>query len=167
MRLGGAARKLVQNKRKAGLLNPYKNVTAITNKPKVAVIDLSEDSSSRDQTEEEKMESEEKTRDSYCFRPGRVPPFRQMFYQYRNIELPEMNILLQNYRGAEEDCDEKNGWYKPGLDSTIRDTIADLIKKNFVDDDSMSLGSSMNISYEGAVDNDDFDSDDNMDVEDE
>ena len=87
IRIGGGARRLVQNKRKSSLMNPYKTTTSITNKPKTALIDLS-DSIAKEQSEEEKNEVEEKTRDSYLFRPGRIPPFRQMFYQYSNIELP-------------------------------------------------------------------------------
>ena len=79
-----------------------------------------------------------------------------------------MELLLQKYKGSEQECDEKHGWFKPGLDSFIRNAIADCIKKSCFDDDSMSMASSMNIALETMTNEDFNDSEDeNMAIDDE
>ena len=120
IRIHGGTRKLVQNKRKSSILNPYKTVIPSSNKPKTSVIDLS-DSTTKEQSLEEMNEQEEKLKDAYLFRPGRIPPFRQMFYQFRNIEIPELDLLMDKHKGeTDKECDEKHGWFTPGLDAIVR-----------------------------------------------
>ena len=43
----------------------------------------------------------------YLFRAGVVPPYRQMFYQYGDIHLPEVAAILA--ASASDKCDDRCG----------------------------------------------------------
>ena len=50
-------------------------------------------------------------KDVYIFRPGRIPPYRQMFYQFRDLELQEAQDVIRENKI--QSCDgERNGWFK-------------------------------------------------------
>ena len=70
-----------------------------------------------------------------------MPPSRQVFYQYKSLTVPEAQILIQEYKLApEQTCDEKNGWYKRGLEEKLRSVLAETIKFSCLDqDDNVSL----------------------------
>lgn len=68
------------------------------------------------------MEEQEALKDIHIFRPGRIPPYRQMFYQYKDLYLDAAQEVIQaNYEGVK--CDEKHGWYKPGTDDKLRNIL--------------------------------------------
>merc|ERR1712083_1283636 len=75
------------------------------------------------------------------FRPGRLPPSRQVFYQYKSLEVQKAQAFLKEYKlSAEQKCDERNGWYKKGLEEKLRSVLAETIKFSCVDqDDNVSL----------------------------
>ena len=97
--------------------------------------------SSKDNKEDDFAEREEKNRDAYLFRQGRLPPSRQVFYQYKSLTVPEAQILIQEYNlPSGLPCDEKSGWYKKGLEEKLRNVLAETIKSTCFDqDDNVSL----------------------------
>jgi hypothetical protein len=53
----------------------------------------------------------------------------------------DAQILIENYKlGSEIPCDEKNGWYKRGLEEKLRNILAETIKSTCFDqDDNVSV----------------------------
>lgn len=139
---GGTGRQLVESKRKTTSISRHKMTSS--SKAKTSFIDLNISSNaSKESNQVEMAERDEKFKDTYLFRSGRLPPSRQVFYQYKNILLAEVQVLIEKYK-SKESCDEKNGWYKKGLDEKIRDILANVIKKTCfdVDDDNVSVAAS-------------------------
>ena len=116
VRLQGGARNMVSAKRSyANYLLPYKAMN--WSKPKTSLINTESFSSSQDDKKEEMSEEErEKLLDVYLFREGRIPPYRQMFYQYGDLHLEAAQIILSQSGGSE--CLEKSGWYLSGNQPT-------------------------------------------------
>ena len=119
----------------------YRHKVTNTTKAKTSIIELDESNYKQKANDDEVAEREEKIRDAYLFRPGRLPPSRQVFYQYKSLTVPEAQILIQEYKLApEQTCDEKNGWYKRGLEEKLRSVLAETIKFSCLDqDDNVSL----------------------------
>ena len=109
------------------------------------MIDLN-DPSSKEVNEDELMEKDEKLRDTYLFRPKRLPPSRQVFYQYKNILVPEAQEIIDSYKSNDPHCDEKVGWFKKGLEDNLRDILAETIKTTCIDDDDLSSMATENIA---------------------
>ena len=79
----------------------------------------------------EEEEGEEAGKDVYIFRPGRVPPCRQMFYQFKDLEVDEAQALLsESETGEGATCDEKNGWFLPGTDQKLREILTRSINRH-------------------------------------
>ncbi len=189
MRLGGGARKLVKAKRRANQMKVYK--TANASKPKTSVIEFSTSTRyasivcnpieiskknvsanfyfcSKDITPEEEEEEAEKARDTFLFRQGRLPRHRQMFYQLKNIWDTDAQLLISKSRSDRKECDEKNGWFQPGMDAKLRTILTENIKKHCLegDADSMSMISSATGGGQSSTVGDSllFDEDEGMDI---
>jgi len=130
----------VESKRKSIVVSRHKVIN--TTKAKTSIIDLDDTNlGHKKANEDEVAEQEEKIRDAYLFRPGRLPPSRQVFYQYKSLTVSEAQILIENYKlGSGIPCDEKNGWYKRGLEEKLRNILAETIKSTCFDqDDNVSV----------------------------
>ncbi|XP_053602596.1 general transcription factor 3C polypeptide 5 isoform X2 [Plodia interpunctella] len=57
------------------------------------------------------------------FRPGIVPSQRQIYYQYCNIKLPEVQELLAAEPPPGYLCHPKRGWLPPNTDEVVRDHL--------------------------------------------
>lgn len=136
VRLKTGIRNLVKAKRSSiNYQLPYKTMSS--SKPKSSVIDQSAASASSSAVssgESADNEQKELARDKYQFRANRTPPFRQMFYQYKDILVEHAQELIAKSRvvdpGTTKTCNEKHGWYIPGLDNQLRDILTECINKN-------------------------------------
>ncbi|KAJ8679851.1 hypothetical protein QAD02_015638 [Eretmocerus hayati] len=61
----------------------------------------------------------------YIYKPGVVPPSRQMFYQYCDLHVPEIQDMLEKHVGPAPGtpCHEKLGWLPVGFDEMCREII--------------------------------------------
>ena len=92
-------------------------------------------------TENENNEAQETVKPSklteelYIFRPGMIPPYRQMFYQYCDIHVEEIQKLLERsiLNGGNPECTEKNGWLPTGVEAECRDIISSLVEKTLAE----------------------------------
>merc|ERR1719391_1574985 len=136
VRLEGGAKLKVRAKRSyANYLLPYKSMN--WSKPKTSTIVRETFTDNRGEevanncAEGASGSSLEKqvlldSRSRYIFEDGMVPPHRQMFYQYKDILLPEAQRILRSCLLSEDvvDCNEKNGWYRPNTDDKVREIIS-------------------------------------------
>ena len=135
VRLQGGARNIVTAKRSyANYLLPYKAMN--WSKPKTSLINTESFTTSQEDKKEEAIteEDREKLLDVYLFREGRIPPYRQMFYQYGDLELPEAQAILAESRGAE--CLEKSGWFVTGTEDRLREALTRSINQHLRPDKS-------------------------------
>ena len=97
---GSGARHHVSSKRKSIVLS--RNKISNSSRAKVSYIDLNEDytSAGKEPTDAETIEREEKMKDTYMFRPKRMPPSRQIFYQYKNILVPEAQQVIKSHEAT-------------------------------------------------------------------
>ncbi len=133
VRLQGGARRRVKAKRSyANYLLPYKAMN--WSKPRTSVIDTEAFSnitskettppSLPEETAAATKEEDDAKKDLYIFRPGRFPPSRQMFYQFKDLHLTEAQELIASSRGPPgTSCDEKNGWFVAGTDAKLREIL--------------------------------------------
>ncbi|XP_077442446.1 general transcription factor 3C polypeptide 5 [Vanacampus margaritifer] len=66
---------------------------------------------------------------SYIFREGMLPPHRQMFYQLCDLHVPSIQEIVKQKSGAEQVCDERDGWCAVGTTDKLRDIISSMVKK--------------------------------------
>ncbi|XP_055009385.1 general transcription factor 3C polypeptide 5 isoform X2 [Boleophthalmus pectinirostris] len=66
---------------------------------------------------------------AYIFREGMVPPHRQMFYQLCDLHVDSIQRVVNENKGLEKKCDERDGWCVVGTTDQLRDIISDCIKK--------------------------------------
>ncbi|XP_054613736.1 general transcription factor 3C polypeptide 5 isoform X1 [Dunckerocampus dactyliophorus] len=66
---------------------------------------------------------------SYIFREGMLPPHRQMFYQLCDLDVPRIQEVIQQNSGAEQICNERDGWCAVGTTDKLRDLISAMVKK--------------------------------------
>lgn len=71
--------------------------------------------------EEEQEEERQRREDVYLFRAGRVPPYRQMFYQYGDLLLPAAQDIIASSSASE--CGERAGWFVPGTEDRLREAL--------------------------------------------
>ena len=95
---------------------------------------------------DEALRELEDKKDHYMFRPGRVPPYRQMFYQFKDIILEEaQKIIRENVKPVGPGlpnvvCDEKHGWFQPGSDQKLRDLLTEQISQHLAADGGGGAG---------------------------
>jgi len=131
VRLQGGARNQVAAKRNyANYLLPYKAMN--WSKPRTSLISKT----SFEDHEEEQIEGgnvgggeeeQMKREDVYLFREGRVPPYRQMFYQYGDLQLDEAKEILAS--SGSEVCNEKSGWFVQGTEDRLREALTGSINR--------------------------------------
>ncbi|KAL3870884.1 hypothetical protein ACJMK2_038915 [Sinanodonta woodiana] len=46
----------------------------------------------------------------YTFKPGKLPPYRLIYYQACNVLLDEVQALIKKNNGKETGCNERDGW---------------------------------------------------------
>merc|ERR1719300_12040 len=139
VRLEGGAKLKVRAKRSyANYLLPYKSMN--WSKPKTSTIvreTFTEsgggggDEDAAAAASEAEAQALLDARSRYIFEDGMVPPHRQMFYQYKDILLPEaQKIFRESLLPAEaKECSEKNGWYKPNTDDKVREIISKSVSR--------------------------------------
>ncbi|CAN9504823.1 unnamed protein product [Ophioblennius macclurei] len=66
---------------------------------------------------------------SYIFKEGMLPPHRQMFYQLCDLDVESAQKVIMQNDGAEQECDERDGWCVRGTTDKLRDIISAMIKK--------------------------------------
>ncbi|CAH2104394.1 unnamed protein product [Euphydryas editha] len=66
------------------------------------------------------------------FRPGMVPSQRQIYYQYHDVQLPEVQALLARPPPAGARCHERRGWLPPDTDQLCRDHIFRYVKQTLL-----------------------------------
>ena len=140
VRLQGGARHRVQAKRNyANYLLPYKSMSS--SKPKTAVITpakTGEDADNKETPMETDQDKDSKL-DVFMFRMDRIPPHRQMFYQFLDIEVKEAQELMEanlKRKRSEEDsivCEEKNGWYEQGTDGKLREMLTKCLTEHLAE----------------------------------
>ncbi|KAL5012603.1 hypothetical protein ScPMuIL_011154 [Solemya velum] len=104
----------------------YNLPTAINRfQSQVARINISRLDDTNDDSDENKKSVTDETRElTYIFRPDKLPPHRQMFYQLCDIHLTEVEDLLHENDGQEEVCDEKDGWCVKDMGEKCRTIMA-------------------------------------------
>jgi len=129
VRLQGGARNKVAAKRSyANYLLPYKAMN--WSKPRTSLISKESFTGTGGQVEEQEEpteEDKERMKDIYLFREGKVPPYRQMFYQYGDIQLQAAKDILEESRGTA--CMEKSGWYVSGTEDRLREVLTHSINE--------------------------------------
>ncbi|XP_077296851.1 general transcription factor IIIC subunit l(2)37Cd [Arctopsyche grandis] len=65
----------------------------------------------------------------YVLKPGMLPPRRQMFYQYCNLKIPEIEEMLSKLGEVlpGSSCDERRGWMPYGFDNQCRNIITSYV----------------------------------------
>ena len=142
VRLEGGAKSKVKAKRSyANYILPYQSTNPSKSRTSTIIKEslVGSDQNSQFSRCIASQSEEEKTikRSNYIFESDVIPPCRQMFYQYKDIRLKEAEDLLQkrikkcNRFDTETDlsCDERNGWFKAGLDSELREIMTKTITK--------------------------------------
>ncbi|XP_045459113.1 general transcription factor 3C polypeptide 5 [Melitaea cinxia] len=67
-----------------------------------------------------------------CFRPGMVPSQRQIYYQYHDVQIPEVQELISRPPAPGARCHEKRGWLPPDIDNVCRDHIFRYVKQTLL-----------------------------------
>lgn len=92
----------------------------------------------RPNTRMEESTTEDLPEGAVYFRPGMVPAQRQIFYQYCDVKLPEVEALLA-VPPATLLCHARRGWLQPGTDHACRDHIFRNVKKTLLATHSADL----------------------------
>ncbi|AWP14972.1 putative general transcription factor 3C polypeptide 5 [Scophthalmus maximus] len=66
---------------------------------------------------------------AYIFQEGMLPPHRQMFYQLCDLHVESLQQVIEQNRGDEQVCDERDGWCVIGTTDKLRDMITAMIRK--------------------------------------
>ena len=178
VRIQGGARHKVKAKRSyANYLLPYKAMNF--SKPKTSVIDRDTFSAIGTKTPSEDEataaaaaaagkrqpaaaeDDDDSRRDSFVFRPDRVPAHRQMFYQFKDLEVEEAREVIKKClrtsasASGRAKCDEKNGWFEAGTDNKLRDVLTKHLNKHLANERGEGgMSRAAGGGGHGAVDND-------------
>lgn len=112
-----------------------------------------------DKIEEAGMPTGSIKKDSYMYNPNSLPPARQMFYQYCDIKIAEIEGMLGRLPKVPPyaTCDAKYGWLPSGFDNQCRDIINEYVMK--------ALRKEAAIVGSGAFKEDELGADDSSDNE--
>ncbi|KAK7083684.1 General transcription factor 3C polypeptide 5, partial [Halocaridina rubra] len=137
---GGVKTKVEAKRSYSNYVLPYKSSNASRRKTSVIqslhLGQMGEDGNETDSKTEKNLE------ELYVFRPGMIPPYRQMFYQYCDIHVPEIQKLLEEsiLTGANKVCSEKYGWLPAGVEAKCRDIMSQLIEKTLAERTAQGQG---------------------------
>ncbi|KAG8239004.1 hypothetical protein J437_LFUL005061 [Ladona fulva] len=125
-RIGGMKSRIKAKRSTMNCSQPYKWVTS--SRPKIPVVKKIQ---INPKIQEEIEEKEDDLEANYIFRPGMLPPSMQMFYQYCDLQVPEIQALLEKLPQTEPDavCTERTGWLPAGFDEKCRDIITDHVMR--------------------------------------
>ncbi|KAG0704432.1 General transcription factor 3C polypeptide 5 [Chionoecetes opilio] len=128
-----ASRRKVSTHRSPQVTGHHRSPVTGHRSPQISVIQslhLGEPGEPGEEGSEECSVDEKNVEDLYVFRPGMIPPYRQMFYQYCDIQVPEIQGLLEEaiLTGANKVCSEKYGWLPAGVEVTCRNRMSRLIE---------------------------------------
>ncbi|XP_066955131.1 general transcription factor 3C polypeptide 5 isoform X1 [Macrobrachium rosenbergii] len=137
---GGVKTKVEAKRSYSNYVLPYKSSNA--SRRKISVIHSLHLGQGGDDDSETNRDSEKNLEELYIFRPGMIPPYRQMFYQYCDIQVPEIQKLLEDsiLTGANKVCSEKHGWLPAGVEAKCRDIISRLIEKTLAERTAQGQG---------------------------
>ncbi|XP_023324634.1 general transcription factor 3C polypeptide 5 [Eurytemora carolleeae] len=158
---GGARHKVAAKRSYANYLLPYKATN--WSKPRTSLINKSAFPGAENERKNEEVETEEdreKMIDVFKFRKGRIPPYRQMFYQYCDIEIESAQELLE--RNHSETCSERSGWFNPGTEEKLRNLLTEIINTHISEERLKEIESELDERAEDQIENhtgDDSDSD--------
>jgi len=130
---GGVKTKVEAKRSYSNYILPYKSSN--TSRRKTSVIQSLHLGEAEEWEEEGEEEKEAQQEELYIFRPGKIPPYRQMFYQFCDIHVPEIQSLLEEsiLSGANQQCTEKYGWLPAGVEKKCRDIMSNLIEKTIAE----------------------------------
>ena len=131
VRLEGGAKLKVRAKRSyANYLLPYKSMNWSKPKTSTIVRETFDDMDEQDEASNKTSDADNSAKSRYIFEEGVIPPHRQMFYQYKDIRVSEVQkIFKTSLDPIAKECDEKNGWYLPGADAKARQILTTSITK--------------------------------------
>lgn len=124
---GGISRK-IKAKRKADFIQRHHTASA-SNNPRT--LNMNEDISDREKSKDQLNEN------TYIFRRGLTPPSRQMFYQYCDIKVPEVEEMFARLPklAPDAECDRHRGWLPPGFLERCREIITNILVAQFGNDE--------------------------------
>uniref|UniRef100_A0A0K2U277 General transcription factor IIIC, polypeptide 5, 63kDa [Macaca mulatta] n=1 Tax=Lepeophtheirus salmonis TaxID=72036 RepID=A0A0K2U277_LEPSM len=172
VRLQGGARHKVKAKRSyANYLLPYKAMSWSKAKTSIITREVFEENIPKDDTLDKK-EEEERLKDIYLFRSGRIPPYRQMFYQFKDLQHEEaQNLIRKSYFSRNSKCNEKSGWFLPGTDQKLRDLLTVTLNEHIAMENKKEFGpeesSNSNDNLEDLVISDEDEEDDEEEEDDD
>lgn len=161
---GGLKTKVKAKRSYCNYLLPYKSTPV--SRPKVATIDKGAGPSGETSKKSSNAALNENV---YIFRPGMIPPSRQMFYQYCDLHVPQIQAMLEKLPepSADAKCHERTGWMPKGIDAQCREIINKLVTqvlRNDILPDGVKLpdnnSGTSNDEFEDLDEDDDDDNDD-------
>lgn len=166
-RKGGMTTKVKAKRSYTNYLLPYKLTPAC--QAKVALLNKELPYSDMEATAKSKNESEYRE-SNYMFTPGMVPPSRQMFYQYCDVQVPEIQEMMQKLPLPLPDfkCHERDGWLPSGFADQCREIINNLVIETLktvspLTDETSSSEATTSRKLEGLSDSSDSDEQDEED----
>ncbi|PSN45535.1 hypothetical protein C0J52_05772 [Blattella germanica] len=106
--IGGLKTKVKAKRSYCNYLLPYKSSPSC--RPKTAVI--TKENLQLEKPDDKQTKAESMNENIYIFNPGTVPPSRQMFYQYCDVYVPEIQEMLEKLPAPPPSvkCHERMGW---------------------------------------------------------
>ncbi|KAK3921071.1 General transcription factor 3C polypeptide 5 [Frankliniella fusca] len=160
-RKGGMTTKVKAKRSYTNYLLPYKLTPP--SQAKVPVLNREQPLIEIESSSQSKDESANRDR-NYMFRPGMVPPSRQMFYQYCDVEVPEIQEMIQKLPLPLPDvkCHEKDGWLPSGFADQCREILNNLVIETLktvspMTDETSSLEPNTSRKFESLSDSSDSD----------
>ncbi|XP_022191449.2 general transcription factor 3C polypeptide 5 [Nilaparvata lugens] len=158
---GGISRK-IKAKRKADTLQRLQP-TSVNSNPRT--LNMTEDTSDRGRG---KVQINENT---CIFRRGLNPPSRQMFYQYCDVDVPEVKEMFARLPklGPDAQCDRHRGWLPPGFLERCREIISNIIVAQLANEEEDKAETDLKQVHGTKMDdeNEEYDDDDDDDDDDE
>ncbi|XP_067946099.1 general transcription factor 3C polypeptide 5-like [Watersipora subatra] len=119
------AKSIVLHKRSCS--NYFSSVSK--SKRKLAISDQLEHFNRADADLEEEDMTEEEQKTHYMFWPGLIPPYRQLFYQIIDLQVPEVQDLVNSNNFKEPACSKIHGFLEPDACDRIRAIINEYVLK--------------------------------------
>ncbi|XP_002738728.1 general transcription factor 3C polypeptide 5-like [Saccoglossus kowalevskii] len=98
----------------------------------------------------------------YIFKEGSLPPHRQMFYQFADLENDQLQSII-SANSQDECCDEKEGWCRSETLSKLRDVMSDMVRKTAKNKETNVQEKDVQSAQADEGDNDNSDDDDEDD----
>lgn len=123
--VGGFKNKVKAKRSYSNYLLPYKS--SPSSRPKVVIINRHSIARAYSEAAARGPSHRDAPEENTCvFRPGYIPPTRQMFYQYCDVLVPEIQTMLENLTPGEQ-CHATLGFLPPGFDARCREIVNSLV----------------------------------------